>query len=290
MNTNQIHSTAKIDPRIILGNYNKIGKNVLIEIVDNDVNAHVVIGDNNIINDNTRIFIKGTFSVGDWNVFHNDMLIMANDFIKIGHNCWFGQNTILDGSGGLTISNGVRVGMYSQIWTHVASGEQIEGCILYAKRPTEIQDDVWLVGSCVVGSGLVLQKRGIFLINSVVTKNSLPDKVYSGNPAKLMENLNFYLPKTLDEKFEMLKGWIHEFILINRQYYVEHDANNITLIDSITNEKVVFTKAESRIEEFSNSVFYLTSKTFNKTNSEAERLVYKFLYNNKARFIPLLNE
>ena len=53
------------------------------------------------------------------------MLILAEEEMKIGHNCWFGQHTVLDATGGLEIHNGVRVGMFSQIWTHVASGEQI---------------------------------------------------------------------------------------------------------------------------------------------------------------------
>ena len=132
--TNIIDNTAKIHSNVKMGSYNRIGKNVEIQILGNDLNSIVNIGDNNIINDNTRIYVKGNLSIGDWNVFHNDMLIMADKYVTIGHNCWFGQNTILDGAGGLVIGNGVRVGMYSQIWTHVASGERIEGCKLFAKR------------------------------------------------------------------------------------------------------------------------------------------------------------
>lgn len=46
--------------------------------------------------------------------------------------------------------------MYSEIWTQVASGEQIEGCTLYSKRKTTIEeDDVCLIGSCVVSPGLL---------------------------------------------------------------------------------------------------------------------------------------
>lgn len=287
-NTNEIDDTAKIHPNVVLGSYNKIGRNVVIEILGDNPNAVAIIGDNNVINDNTRIFIRGKFIVGDWNVFHNDMLIMPEDFMLIGHNCWFGQNTILDGAGGLEIGNGVRVGMYSQIWTHVASGEQIEGCILYAKRKTIISDDVWLVGSCVVGSGIVLGKRSTALINSVVTKNTLPDKAYSGNPAKIMEHVKFYLPKKLDEKFTMLKMWLEEFVTINKAVFsLESNDNELILLNLIENETVIFTKEESKFVDLSKSIFYLFDKTFNKTNSISERTIYKFLYNNKARFIPI---
>ena len=213
---NQIDISAKIHSNVKLGEYNKIGKNVVIDILSSKENFEVTIGDNNIINDNTRILVTGEFHLGDWNVLHNDMLVMAEKYVNIGHNCWFGQNTILDGTGGLTIGNGVRVGMYSQIWTHVASGEQIEGCTLFAQRETIIEDDVWLVGSCVVGSGIKLSRRSIALINSVLTKDTLPDRAYAGSPAKLIENAQFYVPKTLDEKFIMLKNWLEEFVIDNR--------------------------------------------------------------------------
>jgi acetyltransferase-like isoleucine patch superfamily enzyme len=287
MDTNQIDKTAKIHPSIVLGKYNKIGKNVIIDIVGNSSKVLALLGDNNIINDNTRILIHGELIIGDWNVFHNDILILAVNHLIVGHNCWFGQNTILDGTGGLEIGNGVRVGMYSQIWTHVASGEQIEGCVLFAKRKTIIKDNVWLVGSCVVGSGITLGERGTFLINSVITKDTLPDKAYSGAPAKIMEKLQVYLPKTDDEKFIMLKVWIEEFIGLNpADYNLKHIDENMIIENLSNGELVVFTKSNVKSLDKSKSIFYIFDKTFNKTNSLAERYIYKFLYNNKARFLP----
>ena len=288
IDTNTIDSSAKIHPNVVLGNYNRIGKNVVIEIIGDSANISAHIGDNNIINDNTRILIHGQLKIGDWNVFHNDMLLMAEDHLTVGHNCWFGQNTILDGAGGLEIGNGVRVGMYSQIWTHIASGEQIEGCIFYAKRKTTIKDNVWLVGSCVVGSGVVLGERSTILINSVVTKDTQEDKAYSGSPAKIMDKLTVYLPKTIEEKFEMLKIWIQEFVHANsKEYQLEVKADELLLKNLANNENVIFTKGESKLADKSVSIFYLVDKTFNKTNSLTERTIYKFLYGNKARFLPL---
>ncbi|MDO6645479.1 acyltransferase [Acinetobacter guillouiae] len=284
---NQVDVTAKIHPNVKLGVYNRIGKNVVIEILGDDPNLSVTIGDNNIINDNTRIFIHGKFSMGDWNVLHNDMLILAEQHLYIGHNCWFGQNTILDGAGGLVIGNGVRVGMYSQIWTHVASGEQIEGCILYSKRETIIEDDVWLVGSCIVGSGLKLGWRSVALINSVLTKDTLPDRAYAGSPAKLMEKAQFYVEKSLDEKFELLSSWLNDFVMINNDLTLEKINSQYLLLENgVTKEKVIFLKEILKDNKKVESIFYLEDKTFVKTNSLLERQVYKYLYNNKARFLP----
>ena len=286
---NQIDPSAKIHPNVVLGAYNKIGKNVVIEILGNDPNIKANIGDNNIINDNTRIFIHGEFKVGDWNVFHNDMLLMAEKKLLIGHNCWFGQNTILDGAGGLEIGNGVRVGMYSQIWTHVASGEQIEGCTLFSKRETIIEDDVWLVGSCVVGSGLKLGRRSTALINSVLTKDTLANRAYAGSPAKVMENAQFYKPITLEEKFELLKGWLVDFVAMNSSELLLDTTitNELILLNNESKEKVVFSKFKIKKDSDYKSVFSLEDKTYSKTNILLGRQVYKYLYNNKARFLPL---
>lgn len=279
--TNQIDSSAKIHPNVVMGEYNRIGKNVVIEILG-DKNASVNIGDNNIINDNTRIFVHGKLEIGDWNVFHNDMLMMAETEMKIGHNCWFGQNTILDAAGGLEMGNGVRVGMYSQIWTHVASGEQIEGCTLYSKRKTTIEDDVWLVGSCVVGSGLHLGKRSIALINSVLTKDTEPNRVYAGSPAKLIEKANFYNEVTLQDKLNMLNVWLDEYVTSNPSISMTKSEDETVLTENA--DKMVFTIKSEKTD--AKGTFFLVDKTFNKSNSELERKVYKFLYNNKARFIP----
>lgn len=287
---NQIDSSAEIHPDVELGEYNKIGKNVVIDILSSKENFKVTIGDNNIINDNVRILVHGEFNLGDWNVLHNDILVMAEKYVNIGHNCWFGQNTILDGTGGLSIGNGVRVGMYSQIWTHVASGEQIEGCTLFAKRETIIEDDVWLVGSCVVGSGIRLARRSTALINSVLTKDTLPDRAYAGSPAKLMQNAQFYLPKTLDEKFTMLKKWLEEFVAVNDNEFSLENIDNelIVLVDESNSESVKFYRDYNKnIEKNIYGIFYLSNKTFRKSNSKLERLVYKYLYGNKARFIPI---
>lgn len=284
---NQIDVTAKIHPNVKLGEFNRIGKNVVIEILGDDPNLSVTIGDNNIINDNTRIFIHGKFNMGDWNVLHNDMLLMAEQHLYIGHNCWFGQNTILDGAGGLVIGNGVRVGMYSQVWTHVASGEQIEGCTLYSKRETIIEDDVWLVGSCIVGSGLKLGWRSVALINSVLTKDTLPDRAYAGSPAKLMEKAKFYVEKSLDEKFDLLSSWLNDFVLMNSNLTLKNLNSKFLILENMeTKEKVIFSKNNSNEIKKPESVFYLEDKTFIKTNSLLERQVYKYLYNNKARFLP----
>ena len=284
--SNSIHPTALISEYVVLGKFNKIGANVVIEGFNGGCNT-VSIGDCNIINDNTRILAgEGGISIGDWNVFHNSMLVMGEKKMAIGHNCWFGQNTIVDSSGELVIGNGVRVGMYSQIWTHVASGELIEGCTLYSNRKTVIEDDVWLVGSCIVSSGVTLGQRCIFLIGSNVTKSTEPNKVYAGNPAKLLKGLNFYKPITITEKFDLMIGWVADFVQQNPEIKFKVNDEQIEIVNSVSFEKIVFVKNGYYDNDKSSSVFNLSTKRYSKTLSELEQRFYKFIYNHKARFLP----
>lgn len=285
--TNHIHPTAKIGENVRIGSYNVIGENVVIGGFKNKSGV-VSLGDCNVINDNTRILAgEEGIMIGDWNVFHNDMLIMGEMRMEIGHNCWFGQNTILDSSGGLDLGNGIRVGMYSQIWTHVASGELIEGCTLFGKRKTIIEDDVWLVGSCIVSSGITLGRRGIFLIGSNITKSTDPYKVYAGSPAKLMEKLAFYREISIEEKMNLIRLWTKEYIQSNPNIKYSETKDKIELFSTNSSDKLVFIEDGDMPYNRSTSTFNLTTKRYTKTLNELERDFYKFLYNHKARFLPI---
>lgn len=79
-----------------------------------------------------------------------------------------------------------------------------------------------------------------------------------------MKNAKFYLPKTLDEKFEMLQGWIEEFTLINENHSLKVDGDHLIFKNIQPNEEVVFTKSETKENDMSKSIFYVSDKIFNK--------------------------
>ena len=289
---NIVDDSATITADVTMGSYNFIGKNVVIAGFKGTLHAKVTLGDCNYIHDNTRILIGPEgLAVGDWNVFHNNMLVMGQGRMEIGHNCWFGQNTILDSAGGLYIGNGVRVGMYSQIWTHVASGELIEGCTLFAMRPTRIEDDVWLVGSCIVGSGLKLGRRSICLIGSLLTKDTEPGKVYGGVPARVLERLSFWKEVSPAEKMQMMLGWAEDFAQESQDGVTVvrlPDSGLIRVTDARRCEHLLFgVDVAPESLDSSTTYFDLASKTYTKRLTHLEREFYRYIYGHKARFLPL---
>lgn len=284
---NNIHETAIIHPNVILGNHNVIGKFVEINIISNDFsNCIVRIGDNNRIADYTRIIINdGNFYLGDWNVIHNNCLLLSGSTFVIKNNCWIGQSSVLDGTGGLRLGNGVRVGMNSQIWSHAISGELIEGCKLFIKQETILEDDVWLVGSCLVSSGIKLEKRVIALLGSVINSDFSLGSVISGNPAQIKKGIKLYGKVNVDQKYEMMLKWGKDFIQNNHNckiISIESGSFKIISDNEVVNVVKYFPSNPIPHETY----LIIEDKSMIKQNSGLERKFYQYLYSFKARFNP----
>ena len=178
---NTIHSSARIADGVELGCNNIIGENVVIGGF-RDGNYRIQIGDRNIIHDNVRILMK-TFFMGNSNVLHNRVSIIAGH-VRIWNNCWIGQYTMLDGTRCLTIGEDVTIGYNCYVWTHADRPGIPEGCLLRGGRPVYLMDGVWLMGcNVVVNPGVAMQQKSIALANSVITKDTMPGRVYGGVPA-----------------------------------------------------------------------------------------------------------
>lgn len=232
----------------------------------------------------------GNITLGDWTTLHDRCLILCTEGVAVGQHGWFGQHSVLDGTGGLSIGNGVRVGMYSQIWSHVAAGEQIEGCTLYGTRPVSIEDDVWLVGSCIVASGVVIGRRTVALIGSNITKSWPVNSVLAGSPAALKERLSFYKAVSPDEQWGMLTEWLTE-ISDSLQLTTIDIPNALAYrwADPSRTEAIAFVRTAAdvrRIEEFcpNATVCSLDNKQYTKRVTDIEHRVLKLLAGNKARF------
>lgn len=255
--------------------------------------GRIVIGDYCHIGPGVKFVCSGgDVHIGDWTSLHDRCLVLSSQGVDIGEHCWFGQHCVIDGTGGLSIGRGVRVGMYSQLWSHVAAGEQIEGCTLFGERPVKIEDDVWLVGSCVVASGVTLGKRCVALINSNITKSWPEQTVLVGSPAAPKPSLSFYRDVTLAEKWSMLQTWLHE---ASEQFDLvltssgDHELTVCLLNqpDAMTFVRDAAAARDARCRFPGRAVCCVEDKTYNKQLNETERRVLKFLAGNKARFYAL---
>jgi len=251
--------------------------------------GRIVLGDYVTIGENVKFVVEaGEVSVDDWSTLHSETTVLSKHGVTIGQHCWFGQSCVIDGTGGMTIHDGVRVGMYSQLWSHVAAGEQIEGCTLFAETPTVIEADVWLVGTCFVASGVTIGRRTVALSGSNVTKSCEADAVLAGAPARVREGISFYKPVSLDDKMDMLARWLNEYRVMHDlpDGSLEVNEKQITL-DGGTDGRILFQR-EGEIEDGEpggqTTVCSLETKHYSKAFTPLERKVLKFLSGNKARF------
>lgn len=250
----------------------------------------VTIGDYCTIGPGVKIVCSGgDVFISDWTTLHDNCLILSSLHVTIDQHCWFGQNCIIDGTGGLRIGRGVRVGMYSQIWSHVAAGEQIEGCTLYGEREVIIEDNVWLVGSCIVASGVTIGRRAVALIGSNITKSIPPYSTVAGIPAQLKPNLSFYRDITLNEKWELIIKWL-ETSTDTLDIKIKKDGTELLEVTSVKAEgKVIFARTTqnaiaTRYKNPNSTICCIEDKSYNKNFSILEQRILKFLCGNKARF------
>jgi acetyltransferase-like isoleucine patch superfamily enzyme len=273
-----------------VGQYNEVGCGVQFLSFKDTCPGPVEIGDCNRIEDGTRILVgPGGFKMGDYNVIHNHCTIGGPGAFEMGHNCWFGQEVWLDSTGDLSLGNGVRVGVRSHIWSHMASGEQIEGWKVVF-RPTRLEDDVWLVGDDVhVASGVTMAARSAAMAHSTVTRDTLPDRVYAGTPAR---EVSFRLRRdvTLDETMKMMWGWADDFLRVQTEPMRLSGSDEFSFRLSRGDYSIIVLR-DGAIPLWQNdaettSVFELTYKTYIKRLTQLERDFVRFLYGNKARFLP----
>lgn len=275
---------------VVIGQHSKVSDEAEIIFAKP---GRLVIGDYCVVGPGVRfICAGGDIEIGDWTTLHDRCLVMSGAGLKVGQHGWFGQNAILDGTGGLTIGNGVRVGMYSQIWSHVAAGEQIEGCTLYGERPVVLEDDVWLVGSCIVASGVTLGKRTVALIGSNITKSWPASTVLAGSPAAA-KSMSFYQELSLDEKFKLLHGWVGEIALAVpdcRQLQADSDEQIVLAEAGAQVPSLIFAKSIAVAEDLRRrhpdaTVCCVEDKRYEKRYHRLEASVLKALAGNKARFL-----
>ncbi len=117
--------------------------------------------------------------------------------ISIGENCWIWHHSIIDGSNGVTIGEGVQIGAWVGIFTHSSHiAVRLHGKnyinvdkhdrIGYIRSPVVVGDYCFIgAGACIL-PGVSLGRGCLVAAGAVVTK-SFPDfSVVQGNPAKVI--------------------------------------------------------------------------------------------------------
>lgn len=255
----------------ILANTIHIGLNVfihetaIIRGVQGNAN-NVFIGDNTFIGADVQI-ICDDFSIGDYGKIHHHTIIHGSQPCKIGHNAWIGAYSLLDATGSLTIHNNCGIGSHSQLWSHIKFGDTLEGCQFNQQKPLILQDDVWMVGHCIV-SPITAHSKSMALAGSVITHNMEENCIYAGSPAsKITSKLGHqFVANSIDEKLAIMNQYLQQF---------GHADNLIKIITD-----------DTQIMDDTASYFNVCNRKYTKKATAHEIEFMKFLLPEKAKFIP----
>jgi acetyltransferase-like isoleucine patch superfamily enzyme len=239
-----------------------IGDNVTFSGKHGKRAERVILGDHVKILDNVT-FALPSVEIGDYTLISEHCEISGYKECVIGSCSWFGRNSILNSHGGLYIGNGVGVGAYSQLWTHIRFGDTLQGCRFDSVKEMVIEDDVWFVGRCLV-SPIHAGKKSMAMAGSVVTGDMEENHIYAGIPAKdITDKLgNQYEEPTIEEKYNTLMEEYERFL-----------AESPAMADTI----YIAREWEPWMNLTNDTIFNVSDRTYTKRNTPEEIAFMKHL-------------
>ncbi len=107
--------------------------------------------------------------------------------VRVGKSTWIGPNTILDGSGGLTIGSNCSISAGVQIYSHDTVEWAISGGLApYAYGPVQIGNNCYLGPNVIISLGVTLGDGCTVGANSFVNKSYPSGSKIAGSPARLL--------------------------------------------------------------------------------------------------------
>jgi acetyltransferase-like isoleucine patch superfamily enzyme len=131
-------------------------------------------------------------SVGNRTTIMRHAWIIGADKIRLGDRVTININSILDGSGGLTIGNDVLIAPYVTIMTteHEINGTLGNYSIGTDKRmPVIIHDGAWIGKGATIMPGVTIGAHSIVGAHSLVLHSVPAYTVVAGVPAKKLRNV-----------------------------------------------------------------------------------------------------
>lgn len=215
----QVHETAQISDRARIGAKKVvIGRNVRIgPHVDCVCSDHLVVGDNTIINGDTRILLRG-LRLGEFNylcdhLWFEGSLNARDQNLQIGDRNLICQNTRINCNRPVRIGSNVGIGQEVNIWTHGGFPDVLLG-YPFNEGPVIIGNHVWLIARCVVLPGVTIGDHVVVGNDSLVNRDLPGGSFCAGVPVKVVREGVYPKRLTPEQKGAILERILEDWRLV----------------------------------------------------------------------------
>jgi len=104
--------------------------------------------------------------------------------LRIGNNCWIGENVWIDNLDNVYIGNNVCISQGAMLLT--GNHDYSKVSFDYRNGPISIEDGVWIGANSVVCPGITCKSHSILTVGSIATKSLEDYGIYQGNPALML--------------------------------------------------------------------------------------------------------
>lgn len=127
---------------------------------------------------------------GDNSSVYDSALVFGD--AKVGSNVWIGPNTIIDGSGGLTIGDFCTISVGVHIYTH----DNVKQTLTSGKQPIErspvhIGNNVYIAPNAIITKGVTIGNFCVVGAHAFVNKDVPDNSIVMGQPAKVVGSISF---------------------------------------------------------------------------------------------------
>jgi acetyltransferase-like isoleucine patch superfamily enzyme len=123
------------------------------------------------------------------NIYDNSLVIGD---VRVGKECWIGPNTILDGSGDLSIGDFCTISAGVQIYSHDNVRQTLSSKKLPIERkPTSIGNNVYIGPQAVIAKGITIGNNVVIGTFAFVNKDIPDNAIVMGQPAMQVGTVHF---------------------------------------------------------------------------------------------------
>jgi acetyltransferase-like isoleucine patch superfamily enzyme len=130
---------------------------------------------------------------GEGSSVYDNCLVLGE--VSVGKHTWIGPNTILDGSGGLTIGDYCSISAGVQIYSHDTVDWALSGGQAQPQRsPTRIGSRCYIGPQTVIARGVTIGDGCVIGAHSLVNRDIPPNSKAFGSPCRVIEPGHPFLP------------------------------------------------------------------------------------------------